>query len=136
MPEYLAPGVYVTEVATGAKPIEGVSTSTAGMVGSDTVALLQQMAQPTPDWTDFNENDPGIALIELFAFITESLLYRNGRLSERGRSHAARLAAAALTLTGTCEQPEGSVLRKVRFFHGRMLDEDDLRTEQENARPR
>ena len=33
MPEYLAPGVYVEEVDTGAKPIEGVSTSTAGFVG-------------------------------------------------------------------------------------------------------
>ncbi len=33
MPEYLAPGVYVEEVDTGAKPIEGVSTSTAGLVG-------------------------------------------------------------------------------------------------------
>jgi uncharacterized protein len=33
MPEYLAPGVYVEEIDTGAKPIEGVSTSTAGMVG-------------------------------------------------------------------------------------------------------
>jgi phage tail sheath protein FI len=33
MPEYLAPGVYVEEVETGPKPIEGVSTSTAGMVG-------------------------------------------------------------------------------------------------------
>ena len=33
MPEYLSPGVYVEEIDTGAKPIEGVSTSTAGMVG-------------------------------------------------------------------------------------------------------
>jgi phage tail sheath protein FI len=33
MPEYLSPGVYVEEVPTGSKPIEGVSTSTAGMVG-------------------------------------------------------------------------------------------------------
>jgi phage tail sheath protein FI len=33
MPEYLAPGVYVEEIDTGSKPIEGVSTSTAGMVG-------------------------------------------------------------------------------------------------------
>ena len=33
MPEYLSPAVYVEEVDTGAKPIEGVSTSTAGMVG-------------------------------------------------------------------------------------------------------
>jgi uncharacterized protein len=33
MPEYLSPAVYVEEVDTGAKPIEGVSTSTAGLVG-------------------------------------------------------------------------------------------------------
>jgi phage tail sheath protein FI len=33
MPEYLYPGVYVEEVNTGNKPIEGVSTSTAGFLG-------------------------------------------------------------------------------------------------------
>lgn len=33
MPEYLAPGVYVEEVERGAKPLEGVSTSTAGFLG-------------------------------------------------------------------------------------------------------
>jgi uncharacterized protein len=33
MPEYLAPGVYVEEFEIGAKPIEGVSTSTAGFLG-------------------------------------------------------------------------------------------------------
>lgn len=33
MPEYLAPGVYVEEVSTGPRPIEGVSTSTSGFVG-------------------------------------------------------------------------------------------------------
>jgi phage tail sheath protein FI len=33
MPEYLAPGVYIEEFEIGAKPIEGVSTSTAGFLG-------------------------------------------------------------------------------------------------------
>lgn len=33
MPEYLSPGVYVEEADTGNKPIEGVSTSTTGLVG-------------------------------------------------------------------------------------------------------
>jgi phage tail sheath protein FI len=33
MPEYLSPGVYVEEVELGPRPIEGVSTSTAGVVG-------------------------------------------------------------------------------------------------------
>lgn len=33
MAEYLSPGVYIEEIDSGPKPIEGVSTSTAGMVG-------------------------------------------------------------------------------------------------------
>ena len=33
MPKYSAPGVYIEEVGFAAKPIEGVSTSTAGFVG-------------------------------------------------------------------------------------------------------
>ena len=33
MPEYLAPGVYIEEIQTGPRPIEGVSTSTAGFLG-------------------------------------------------------------------------------------------------------
>ncbi len=33
MPEYLAPGVYVEEIEIGAKPIEGVSTTTTGFIG-------------------------------------------------------------------------------------------------------
>jgi phage tail sheath protein FI len=33
MPEYLSPGVYVEEIDAGPKPIEGVSTSTAGAIG-------------------------------------------------------------------------------------------------------
>lgn len=33
MPEYLSPGVYVEELDVGIRPIEGVSTSTGGMVG-------------------------------------------------------------------------------------------------------
>ena len=33
MAEYLAPGVYVEEIELGTRPIEGVSTSTAGLLG-------------------------------------------------------------------------------------------------------
>jgi len=33
MPEYLSPGVYVEEIQIGGKPVEGVSTSTAGFLG-------------------------------------------------------------------------------------------------------
>lgn len=33
MPEYLSPGVYIEEIDSGPKPIEGVSTSTAAFIG-------------------------------------------------------------------------------------------------------
>ena len=36
MPEYLHPGVYIEETSFRGKPIEGVSTSTAGLVGRTT----------------------------------------------------------------------------------------------------
>ena len=137
MPEYLAPGVYVTEIASGAKSIEGVSTSTAGLIGSDTVALLRRLVRRlAPDWTEPNTHDPGVTLLALCAWLTESLVYRDGKLPERGALHAARLAAASLSLVANCEQPQGSVLKKVRFFEGRTLDEDDLRTEQDYTRAR
>ena len=33
MPTYLSPGVYVEEVSSGSKPIEGVGTAVAAFVG-------------------------------------------------------------------------------------------------------
>jgi len=42
IPEYLTPGVYIEEIEIGAKPIEGVSTSTAGMVGVTEIGPLNK----------------------------------------------------------------------------------------------
>jgi uncharacterized protein len=57
MPNYLTPGVYVEEVASGARPIEAVGTSTAGFVGcapkSD--ALLNK-AQAINNWAEFTKH--------------------------------------------------------------------------------
>ncbi|MFE2879323.1 hypothetical protein ACFXG6_25420 [Streptomyces roseus] len=39
----------------------------------------------TPEWTNFNRSDPGITLVELFAFMTDSLLYRVNQIPERNR---------------------------------------------------
>ncbi|MCB0258572.1 MAG: phage tail sheath family protein [Calditrichaeota bacterium] len=41
MPEYLSPGVYVEEIELGPRPIEGVSTSTAGFLGETLRGPLQ-----------------------------------------------------------------------------------------------
>jgi hypothetical protein len=40
----------------------------------------------TPEWTNFGgESDPGITLVQLFAFLTDTLLYRANRVPERNR---------------------------------------------------
>ena len=54
MPTYLAPDVYVEEVAGGARPIEAVGTSTAGFVGvaPDPTAHLNK-AVAINNWTQF-----------------------------------------------------------------------------------
>ncbi len=36
-----------------------------------------------PEWTDYNVSDPGITLIELFAWMTELLVYRLNRVPEK-----------------------------------------------------
>lgn len=36
-----------------------------------------------PEWTDYNLSDPGITLIELFAWMTENILYRLNRVPEK-----------------------------------------------------
>src|ERR1044072_4492447 len=38
-----------------------------------------------PEWTNHNESDPGITLIELFAYLTEMLIYRLNRVTDANR---------------------------------------------------
>jgi len=36
-----------------------------------------------PEWTNHNPSDPGITLVELFAFLTEAIIYRLNRVTSR-----------------------------------------------------
>ena len=38
-----------------------------------------------PEWTNFNQSDPGVTLLQVFAFLTENLLYRSNQIPERNR---------------------------------------------------
>src|ERR1700730_1714492 len=38
--------------------------------------LRRRIPAYTPEWTDYNESDPGIALIELFSWLADILIYR------------------------------------------------------------
>ena len=46
----------------------------------DAKRLVQQKC---PEWTDHNVSDPGVTLIETFAWMTDQLLYRLNRVPER-----------------------------------------------------
>ena len=40
----------------------------------------QRITRWTPEWTDHNASDPGIALFELFTWLTETLLHEFNRI--------------------------------------------------------
>ncbi|HEX5283578.1 MAG TPA: baseplate J/gp47 family protein [Bryocella sp.] len=55
------------------------------------VALLPAVA---PEWTNFNAADPGITLLELFAYFTELLLFQCGQITLADRNAFLRLLTA------------------------------------------
>ncbi|WP_434447180.1 phage tail sheath family protein [Lentzea sp. E54] len=58
MPNYLSPGVYVEEVSSGSKPIQGVGTAVAAFVG---LAEKGSFHEPTlvTNWTQFTQEFGG-----------------------------------------------------------------------------
>src|SRR4051794_11116871 len=73
---------------------------------------LARIPVHTPEWTNFNKSDPGVTLIEVFAFLTETLLYRSNRVPEQNRRKF-------LTLLGRGLQPASSARGLVTFANER-----------------
>ena len=134
MPDYLAPGVYIEERAGGARPIEGVTTSTAAFLGSlevritvdrrgveppswltagyvdpDVLDTLRRLVL-APAWTDQDARDPGVAIVELCAWLAEQVLYERKRNPKSLAPSAARLAATSLALLSSCDRPKRAAL--------------------------
>jgi hypothetical protein len=99
-------------------------------------ALRERIALHVPDWTDTNDSDPGITILELLGFVTEALVARGDVISERARLAAARLATAALTLAGANGQGRDCALVRNRYFAGQLLTAQDLQVEQDYVRAR
>ncbi len=62
-----------------------------------------------PEWTDYNLSDPGITLIELFAYMTEMLVYRLNRVPERSY-------LKFLEMLGFQIQPASSARSELTFY--------------------
>ena len=52
---------------------------------------LARIPAHNPEWTNFNDSDPGITLLQLFSYMTESIIYRANLIPERNRKKFLRL---------------------------------------------
>lgn len=76
-----------------------------------------RITQLCPEWTDHTRNDPGIVLLELFAYLTETMIYRLNRLPEKAYIEFLRLigvrvqppAAAGVALLFLNQMPDHAV---------------------------
>jgi predicted phage baseplate assembly protein len=77
----------------------------------------RRISQYSPEWTDLNDSDPGMALVKLFAYMTDLLIYRINQVPDRTyvkllgllglEQAAARPAVADVTFT---PEPGGPIL--------------------------
>jgi predicted phage baseplate assembly protein len=80
----------------------------------------RRIPQYCPEWTDHNLSDPGITLLELFAWMTDMLLYRLNRVPDKNhikfldligvRLQPARPATTDLTFRLSAPQPHDLVI--------------------------
>ncbi len=91
----------------------------------------------TPEWTDFNDSDPGITLVQLFAWLSEMMLFQMNKVPERNyvkflqlldmELRPARPARAYLTFTAepgaarVDPVPRGTVIAAVSPGGGQPL---------------
>jgi phage tail sheath protein FI len=114
MPSYLHPGVYIEEIPSGSKPIEGVSTSTTAFIGStfrgpvNSPTLIGSWDEYIAQFGDFNQRT-GIENEEDVTALAVRAYYQNG-----GRAaYICRLLASSpepVAATVTLSNVDGAVL--------------------------
>lgn len=72
-----------------------------------------------PEWTDHNVHDPGVTLIEAFAYMTDQLLYRLNRVPDR-------MLVTFLDLIGVSLLPPTAARAPVTFWLSAPRTEDQL----------
>lgn len=68
----------------------------------------ERIQQIAPEWTDLSVHDPGITIIEAFAYLTDTLMYRLNRVPDK-------LYAVYLNLLGTTLYPPSTAETMLEF---------------------
>ena len=90
----------------------------------------------TPEWTDFNPSDPGMTLVNVFAWLTEQMLFEMNRLPDLNyikflklldmELRPAQPATAHLTFTATPAAPQAGPVRRGTQVGAQPADGGDL----------
>ncbi len=103
---------------------------------NDLVAeALARIPTDAPDWTNHNPSDPGITLVELFAYLTDMLLYRLNRVTDDNTRKFLKLLNAPAWETGDLGDETRNAVLGIRERY-RAVTKDDyefLSTESFNA---
>lgn len=73
---------------------------------------MQRIRQSNTAWDDLTPHDPGIVLLELFAYLTDTMIYRLNRLPEK-------VYIAFLRLLGVSLRPPSAASTTLRFTRAR-----------------
>ncbi|MBC8064151.1 MAG: putative baseplate assembly protein [Chlorobia bacterium] len=77
-----------------------------------------------PEWTDHNVSDPGVTLIELFSYLSETMLFRLNQVPEKNHIRF-------LDMLGVRLQPAEAAQTDLRFSLSRWIDDDSEGDENE-----
>ncbi len=80
--------------------------------------VKRQIGYRCPEWTDHNVTDPGVTLIELFAFMAEMTLYRLNQVPEKNY-------LKFLELLGISLEPPEAARTDLRFRLSRWIEDDE-----------
>jgi predicted phage baseplate assembly protein len=64
-------------------PVPSIDTRTYQQLVDETLA---RVPTHTPEWTNFNSSDPGVTIVQLFAFLAEAMIYRANQIPVRNRA--------------------------------------------------
>src|ERR1700751_459465 len=78
-----------------------------------------RLSQRCPEWSEHNVSDPGITLVELFAWRTEAIIYRLNRVPEK-------LHVTLLNLLGIELEPPVAATTQLRFRLAAPATEDPV----------
>ncbi len=68
----------------------------------------KRVIQFCPEWTDLSPSDPGTVLLEVFAYLTDIMIYRLNRIPEKAYVEFLRLLGVQLN-------PPGAAMARLRF---------------------